>query len=293
VSDAHDDRRIQYLLDEMSQLDRAIFEDEYFTSDDEDDLLQAAEDELIDSYARGTLSPERRARFEERYLASPEIRERVAFARWLMDTVAERQGLPRPRRPGAAIGPPAIGWAAGLAAAAVLAVSATFVTGKLRDAQSERDQLRDTVARLESHAWEQDRRMALLARDLGRVVSEAVAGGAVRSATATLTAAPGAADTPRIALAADVTVLRLDVPAPDAAASYRAVLRRDERELWHQDGLRALAGSHGAAVTCVIPAALLPAGRYAVVLTAEGTAGAHPPAREFQIERVRGTLSSP
>lgn len=288
MTDARDDRRIQYLLGEMSQLDRAIFEDEYFTSDDEDELLQAAEDELIDSYCRGTLSPERRARFEERFLPSSEIGQRVAFARWLMDTVADRQGLPRThRRPAGPFSQSAIGWAAGLAAAVVLAVSATFLTGRLRDAQSERDQLRDAVARLESHAWEQDRRVAAMARDLGRVVSDAVAGGAVRSATATLTAGAGgaASEMPRIALAADVTVLRLDVPAADPAGAYRAVLRRDGRELWHQEGLHATPGPHGAAVTCVIPAALLPPGRYAVALTGEGARGARSVVREFQVER--------
>jgi hypothetical protein len=293
VTDARDDRRIQYLLDEMSQLDRAIFEDEFFTSDDEDDLLQAAEEDLIDGYCRGTLPSARRARFEERYLTSPEGRARVAFARWLMDAVAERQGVPRKvRRPAGPRTHPAVGWAAGLAAAAVLAFGATFLVGQLRDAEGERDRLRDTVARLQSHASEQDRRLAAMARDLGRVVSQAVAGGAgdrLRSATATVTAAPEAAasEPQRIALAPDVAVLRLEVMVGETAAgSYRGALRRDGRELWRQDGLQAAAGPRGTSVLCVIPAALVTPGRYVLLLGHDGPGPAAATELELRIERV-------
>jgi hypothetical protein len=77
---------MQYLLGELSPEQRETLEREYFSNDEEWNRLRAAEDDLIDAYARGRLSPEQRARFEHYFLASAQMRERVEFAYALKDT---------------------------------------------------------------------------------------------------------------------------------------------------------------------------------------------------------------
>jgi len=93
-----DERALRYLLDELPGGERDVFEEEYFADDDTHAALRATEDELIDAYCAGTLPAERARRFEERYLATPEGRERVAFAQSLA-RYAAAQKAPAPARP--------------------------------------------------------------------------------------------------------------------------------------------------------------------------------------------------
>lgn len=74
-----------YLLGAMAdaraeQFDELSFTDEQFAA-----ALEAAENDLVDSYARGRLSGETLERFESKYLASPLRREKVAFAAAFQD----------------------------------------------------------------------------------------------------------------------------------------------------------------------------------------------------------------
>jgi hypothetical protein len=64
-------------------LDRDRFEDKYFADDNLHEQLLAVECELIDAYVHGELSASERRHFEDRYLATPEGREKVAGARAL------------------------------------------------------------------------------------------------------------------------------------------------------------------------------------------------------------------
>lgn len=78
-----------YLLGDVSGSERELLEAEYFSDDEAFQKMLSAEDDLIDAYARGELSPEHRRLFEERFLNSADGRERLRFARTLAGAVSE------------------------------------------------------------------------------------------------------------------------------------------------------------------------------------------------------------
>jgi hypothetical protein len=53
-----------------------------------DELCQAVEAELIDDFLQGRLSPEEAIRFERKYLATPESRDKFEFARAMLGSFA-------------------------------------------------------------------------------------------------------------------------------------------------------------------------------------------------------------
>lgn len=91
-------RLTRYLLGELPEAERDALEEAFFVDDDAFEQALAAEDELLDAYARGELSPGERARFEALFLSRPRVRERVRFARALADATANVQATP-PRLP--------------------------------------------------------------------------------------------------------------------------------------------------------------------------------------------------
>jgi hypothetical protein len=74
------ERLWRFLLDEMSEEEKIAIEDELLVDDVGLAVLESAEDELIDAYARNELSADRRQRFEKRFLATASQRARVALA---------------------------------------------------------------------------------------------------------------------------------------------------------------------------------------------------------------------
>jgi len=91
-----DDHLIRYLLgalpaDEVERLDeRTVVDDELA------ERLRVVEDDLVDSYAAGTLTGERLQRFETFYLASPRRRSKAAFAKGLRAAIDRSTHQPRP-----------------------------------------------------------------------------------------------------------------------------------------------------------------------------------------------------
>ncbi len=78
---------VRYLLGELSDAEQSALEENYFTHPQVFEQLVEAENELVDEYASGRLSPEVRKRFEQYYLAHPLRRERVKFAQALATKV--------------------------------------------------------------------------------------------------------------------------------------------------------------------------------------------------------------
>jgi len=74
-------KRIRYLLGVSSQAEREQIESEYFADDHAFQEMLAAENDLIDAYARGELTRDERRRFEKHFLTSPGGSDRVQFAR--------------------------------------------------------------------------------------------------------------------------------------------------------------------------------------------------------------------
>lgn len=77
----------RYLLGNLSEEERLSLERDYFTDSETFERVWDIENELVDRYVRGGLSGDEKNLFEQNYLASPVHRERVKFARALMETV--------------------------------------------------------------------------------------------------------------------------------------------------------------------------------------------------------------
>ena len=78
-------QRTRFLLGGGTEAERERLEAEFFADDDAFQQMIAAEDDLIDAYARGELSDSERRQFEQRFMNSSEGRERVCFARAFAD----------------------------------------------------------------------------------------------------------------------------------------------------------------------------------------------------------------
>ena len=79
----------RYLLGELSEEQQIEIEDRAFADQKYLASITAVENDLIDEYVRGELSPDARQRFESRFLASAERRKRVEFAKALRTIVSE------------------------------------------------------------------------------------------------------------------------------------------------------------------------------------------------------------
>lgn len=81
----------QYLLGTLSPEEKSRFEEKYFDDDKLFEEIEIVEDELIDAYVRDELSPSDRERFKEVLSASPRLTSRVDFARILVKTTSSEQ----------------------------------------------------------------------------------------------------------------------------------------------------------------------------------------------------------
>ncbi len=67
----------RYLLGELSEAERAQFEEAYFADDALFERFLAVKDELLDAYTRGELAEEKRKRFEQHFLVSESRRRQL------------------------------------------------------------------------------------------------------------------------------------------------------------------------------------------------------------------------
>ena len=146
---SHGDRQlVDYLLNRLPPGDLERLEEASVVDDDVAARLRIVEHDLVDVYARGSLTGDTLAQFELHYLASPRRREQARFARKLVRAI-DRPAQPVPAAP--APSRPWFGWTLAAAAALLLAASGGLLMQTLRlgrgleVAQSER-------ARFESRA---------------------------------------------------------------------------------------------------------------------------------------------
>src|SRR5262245_12197631 len=94
-----DERMTRYLLGDLPESEQMAVEQEYFADPEKFEEVWAAENDLVDRYARGRLSRGERELFERNYLQSPKRRDRVATGRKLLEAadryVAESGATPR------------------------------------------------------------------------------------------------------------------------------------------------------------------------------------------------------
>lgn len=82
-------QRTRFLLGGVTEAERERLEAEFFADDDAFQQMIAAEDDLIDAYARGELTASERRQFEQRFMNSSAGRERVCFARAFVATAPQ------------------------------------------------------------------------------------------------------------------------------------------------------------------------------------------------------------
>ena len=90
-----EERLIGYLLGQLSPEEQAGIEERYLSDPEFHQELRAAERELIDRYVRGEVQ---REPFERQFLSSPSRRQRVEFARALMQSSAGQSATARESR---------------------------------------------------------------------------------------------------------------------------------------------------------------------------------------------------
>ncbi|HEV3469799.1 MAG TPA: hypothetical protein VG148_10795 [Pyrinomonadaceae bacterium] len=237
-----DENIVAYLLEELPAEEMERFEDECFAQEDWPAQLEQAEEDLIDDYLRGALTPAQRRHFKQNYLTTDARLERVRHAAALLHHVAEGEPVPA-----ADVARPRAGqtWAARLRAfwsaqraAAALAAAAVVVGG----------------------VW-------WLSRPSGRPPSAELA----------LTLSHGdraeGAQAARVKLPRDAAALRISLALPERAAraaSYRVELETEGGEKRPLE----VAGRDARSVAVVIPAAQLRRGQYALKLFAVEPGGA-------------------
>lgn len=86
-----DERTTAYLLDELPEHEAQQFEDECFSQPEWPEIVESAEEDLIQAYIENELSPERRQRFEENYLTTPARKEKLLFAQAFPRVICEKR----------------------------------------------------------------------------------------------------------------------------------------------------------------------------------------------------------
>ena len=297
---------IRYLLGRMPDEESRALEQKLLQERETFDEVMASEDNLIDDYLAGGLSPDERKAFERAYLSAPDRRARVDFARAL------REKWGREKRLVATVVAPArsreLGWAALAAlAAAVFAAIGVYLAvdgGRLRrevnqlgaeratairhDAEvaGQVSDLRDRSARLERDLQGQRDEAARLADQLAVLRAQ---GGRAVSLLLSAILVRGEGELPTLKVPSDAALVRLTLPmnSEPAYQSYRVVVQSPEgRSYWAGTG--AWPAATAKTMTVTIPAASLPPGDYILSLTGVRRDGQREPAADFsfRVQRV-------
>lgn len=264
-----------YLLGNLSEEERERVEREYLAGEDVWRELCATEDELIEAYVRGRLSGEEKIKFENRFLATPAKRSRVAVAQMLLDPALRREfvGEPDEKSPlpivrrSRFIGVPAIAFSL----AAMLALAAGLVWVALQNRQ-----MHSQLAQARAMQQQQQRELEALRQQIAsRPPEGSVAVDAGAQPTISLLLEPdlgrrGGGDSGNIlpipSVPSDV-VLALDLRRDDVAGYEVAVQTPEGREIQRVAGLRSQPSQGGGRVVALkLPSRLLPRGVYLATL---------------------------
>lgn len=272
-SDQHDELR-EYLLGGLSAPERDAIAGQYFESDSFFEQVEAAEDELIESYLRNELTARDHARFESRFLTVPEQRNRVEQARVLREALvgvtagsAEAPGPPRRRFP-ASLGR-AMAAAAGLG---LLWLAGSWILQN-SNLESQVEQLRAQLAaersRTESIESAAPASIDGFLETVATLTSRSTRSLSVSSNEVTIP--------PRT----NLLRLRLTVRPEFKHGSYRVSLKNadfdlDAPPLWVQTGLPATAVNGALIVEVQLPSSLLPQSDYILSLDGAVAAGFEP-----------------
>ena len=305
---------VAYLLGDLSEEEQAQAAAQLFT-EPRYQQLQIVEEELIEDYARGELSKDERDRFENFILAAPHRRERVEFARSLLDALAEKEAEAEEREPAQ---PASISRRQSplfflrsnisLAQAALAAVSLIVLIGgavliyenrRLRgEAESlrvhlgaERDSWRQHEQQLRRQLADQIARNEQLAADLEREPQPPTPPSPSSIFAFTLNALlVKGAEGSRIAIPPSARLLRirLELDRAESYRGYRVGLRRAEsRGLRHIASRHARPNASGRVVMASLPAGLFTTGDYILTLKGVTASGAFEDVADYQFSIVK------
>ncbi len=289
----------RYLLGAASADESAQLDELSLTDDDCALALALAENELVDAYARSSLSSSEHDQFERHYLASPLRREKAHFALELQ-RIASRVSvaLPAVKSEPRGRSTPFIWlnlrpiWQGVFATAAVilLATSLWLVAQNRRlriESEAQRSALAQRVSELETGKSITENNQTELARLREQLAQVEVRPGAStpplaaddQSLFAFVLAAPirGMAGVRKIEVPSQSSMVEAKLELENEAdARYRVALRDPltARILWQSGKLRVVKGRNGATLNVRLPASLLTPRRYAfevLALTANNT----------------------
>jgi hypothetical protein len=301
---------VRYLLGRMTEEESRELEQKVLQNREFFDDVMATEDELIDEYLDGALTPEERQQFERAYLSAPDRRARVDFARALRDKLAREPKAvfparvetrsPQPARRAAST------WAWAAAAAIFAALFAYFAydasrlrgeLGRLREAKASAERhdaeissqiadLRGRGDRLEKDLQTQRDEAARLADQLAEAKAQ---GSRVIPFLLTATLVRGGGALPTLSVPADAASVRFTVPVTPGSSytSWRAVVQSPEGSN-HWAGTGAWPAATAKAIVVTMPASALPAGDYILSLTGVMASGQREPAADFSFRVKRG-----
>jgi hypothetical protein len=276
-SDRQHETAVRYLLGELPENECDALEEAYFTREGGFEELVAIEQELIDSYVAGELSPAQRRRFESRF-PMKDAGDGIEFARVL------RAGL-REKAPALARGarPRLLVWLSPVAAILILAGAwlafrALSAPGQVQDAGGHNGPLpvpRDA----QTPAPLPQERPVPRSPDDRRTVRVTLAAGLIRS---------GAGMT-RVVVPADAegVVLTLLLESGSRTGLQAVLQSAAGKELYRRGGLDAHDRGPGLAVDVPVPARSLVAGDYVVVLRSRDSAGVVADQAEYALRVIR------
>jgi hypothetical protein len=271
---------MRYLLGDLPEETLVQVEDRAFSDPEYLRLIEAVEADLMDAYVRGQLTAPERRRFEEKFLASPERRKKVEFARALAQVSGENRVSAgealhqrrswrdwfdfRLRMAGPA-----------LAAAAVLLIGIVSwqaaqtwkLRGRVGQLEADRVNLQQQEQELKSSLAAEHER----AEQLNAQIQRGAQAGVVM-----LTLLPGTrgeSAPPLIVVPATAQIARLEIQLEprDKYPQFRAQLRNPQGdEILTRGNLHEQQRTTGRAVVLEIPAEALSGGAYELTLAGRG-----------------------
>lgn len=263
-----------YLLGNLTEEKMAEVEDRAFADNAYRLTLEAAEADLIDSYVRGELAgPELRS-FEQRFLASPQRRRKIEFARTLARVADEEAPIAEPRpSPWRSL----LEWGRPLQFVSAMAMLIAAAGVSLLTIQNR--EMRTRVAELEVRGSELQQKTRVLDSQLAeeKARSSSLAAQAKQASPQALIASlvllpgssRGSSSAGRLSLSSDAQLARIEIQleAADEFPRFRAELRTvGGAEVLTQGNLRGRRNGSGLSVSLDVPASALPVGQYELAL---------------------------
>lgn len=285
----------RYLLGDLPENEEAAVEQEYFTDPARFEEVWAAENDLVDRYARGRLSRGERELFERNYLQSPKHRERVATGRKLLEAadryVAESGVTPRVVEPApsrlmemlkALLRPwflaPATAFLLLLSALSWMMIERARLNEELGSAKAQLSDQQRREREIADQLSAEREQSGKLKSELARLLESFAQKPSLRSLsilsfllTPSQTTRDGGAPPPQITIPrkTDLVRLRMKVEKGDSRRFQAAIRKVGRPQVWNQQSLKPRSG----VITVNVPAYILPVEDYILRLSATTPTG--------------------